>query len=258
MEYVEPLKWFLTAFGWKPLMILFDTAIVFLLILYIISIKTKTTIKFNIWPPGFEIKGTISNAINYDVIQSILDLQEESIRECIKIENNILKRQLVYCEQMLAEFKYVLCNNYYKMLSDKLNGTGEDVKTHKDYRFYQMIVAMLIRDLREKVFLDAFVENHFTELDELAWKKYLEDKSNYILNFTNEFVDIMYSDSKIISRKDSYEEEKKLFPTLKEIIRKIFDGAKEFSENNKKELQKVKEDAKFKLKEVCKLNGVQL
>lgn len=228
-----------------------------ILTIFLVSIFTKNPFSFGIG--FFKISfGSKYNSINkVGLINAILEYQEDHIRKIIKIESATVKRQLNYCDQKLSEFRYILTNNYLELLSDKLND-GEDAKLHKDYKTYQILTSILVRELVDKVFHPSFLENHFDEMDENAWKNYLSDKSNYILNYKTDYLDSVYRSDMIVSREESYESEKKLFPQLRDVLISIYVNAKDLGVQNKVELKKEREVAKLSVSEICKNAGFSL
>lgn len=228
-----------------------------ILSIFFVSIFTKTpfSLGFGLFKINFGHKGL---PLNKDgLISGLLEFQEIHIKEIVEIENATLKRQISYTEQKLTQLKYILTKNYSAALSKKLSG-NEDVKLHKDYRSYQILIGMLITNLVDKVFTVAFVENHFDELNEEAWKDYLDDKSNYILNFMSDFLDNMYADGRLVTRQESYEEESKSYDEVKEILKSIFENARESALQSKAEIKKEKEESDNHIKQICKSNGFEI
>ncbi len=228
-----------------------------ILTIFLVSILTKSPFSFGIG--FFKLSfGSKYNSVNKaGLITSILEYQEDHIRNIIKIENGTLKRQLNFCEQKLSEFKYILVNNYLELLSDKL-ADNEDTKLHKDYKGYQVIVTILVRELIDKVFHNSFLENHFDEMDEFSWRNYLNDKVNYILNYKTDYLDAMYRSDMLVSREESYESEKRLIAPLKEVLTSVYSNAKELVLQSKIELKKERENAKLSIQEICKNAGFSL
>lgn len=228
-----------------------------ILTIFLVSIFTKSPFSFGIGI--FKLSfGSKYNSINkVGLINSILEYQEDHVRKIIKIENATVKRQLNYCEQKLSEFKYILTNNFLELLSSKLSD-NDDAKLHKDYKGYQVIVSILIRQMVDEIFHSSFLENHFDEMEDLAWKMYLTDKTNYILNYKTEYLDSMYRSDMIVSREESYESEKKLIPEIREVLHSIYMNAKDLSIQSKAELKRERENSKLAIAEICKNAGFSL
>ncbi len=250
------LKTLVSAYGPYLSLGLICFIVLCILTIFLVSIATKTPFGFGLG--FFKINFGNKDAINKDgLVTNLLEYQEEHIKNIIKIETSTLKRQMNYAEQKLSQFKYLLTNSYSTILSSKLKD-NEDVKLHKDYRSYQILIGMLVKDLLDKIFYEAFVENHLEEFDDAGWKDYLDDKSKYIFNYNTDFLDNLYGDGRLVSRKESYEEEKKLLEENKEVIYSIFDNAKEVAKQSKIDLQKEKEFSQLTIKQICKNSGIKL
>ena len=203
-------------------LVVFIITIVFLI--FLVSIFTKTPFGFGIG--FFKINFGSRDAVNkVALVKNLIEYQQESTEKIMRLEYSCIKRQLNYTEQKLSQFKYILNNNYLSLLTNKIS-QDDDLKLHKDYRSYQILIGMLTKELLSKIFEEAFIENHLEDFDEAGWKSYLNDKSNYILNYSAEFLDYMYGDGRLVTRKESSESEKKLFPEIKTLTKVIFDNAR--------------------------------
>lgn len=231
--------------------------IVAVLSIFVISIATKTPFGFGIgiFKINFGNRGSTVNRSG--LINGLLEHQEELSRNVFRIENYCLKKQLNYTEQKLSQFKYLLTNSYSAALQLKLQA-NEDVKLHKDYRSYQILIGLLINELLDRIFQEAYVENHLEAFDENDWNIYINDKATYIINFTTDFLDNMYGDGRLVTRKEAYEEEKKLFSEIKEMMKIIFENARDISIQTRLDISKEKEKAELSMKEICKNNGFAL
>jgi hypothetical protein len=227
-----------------------------ILSIFIISIITKTPFGFGVG--FFKINFGNKNVVNKEfLISSLLEYQEEHIKKITSIENLSLKRQLNFAEQKLSQLKYLLTDGYSNILSTKLKET-DDVKLHKDYRSYQILIGMLIKDLLDKVLCDAFVENHLDDFDDIGWAAYVDDKTNYILNYNADFLDNLYGDGRLVTRKEAYEEENKHFQKNKDVLRSILEMAKSISIQTKVDIRNENDRSQKEIRQLCKSNGVEL
>lgn len=216
--------------------------------------KTKISLNFSLGPVKIAL-GKKETQLTQKTLNQLIESQLDNIREMIAAEDNLLKRQLLHTEQKLTQIKYFLVTNFNELLSKKL-GKTEDARIHKDYRNYQILVTMLNKELLDKVFKSAFIENHLTEFEGANWNNYITDKSNYIMNFINEFMDIMYGEGKVLSRQETANIEKDAYDDILKVVREIFDNVKEMSLNSALELDKMKESSKLKIIDACKKNGI--
>lgn len=117
---------------------------------------------------------------------------------------------------------------------------------------------MLIKELVDKIFKTAFIENHLDEHDSVSWDSYLTDKSNYIVNYISEFMDILYGDGKLLNRKDSAKVEFAQYDAIKKIVKEIFENIREMNRGFKAEITKTRDVFGKKIIDICKKNGIQL
>jgi hypothetical protein len=229
-----------------------------ILTIFLVSILTKNplTIGLGFFKINFGSKYNNSST-SKNLIESLLEYQDDFTRKIVNIENNTLRRQLNYSEQKLSQLKYLMTNSYSALLASKLQ-VHEDVKLHKDYRSYQILISMLIKDLIDNVLKEALIENHLDEMSSKEWESYISDKTNYILNYTEDFLDNLYSDGKMVLRNESYEAERKLFPEMKALFTEIFDTVKEIGIQAKKEIKNCRDISQIEVKEICKSNGLLL
>lgn len=224
--------------------------------IFLVSIFTKTPFSFGIG--FFKINfGRKEFPINKDsLITNLLEYQEEHVRRVIEIESQTLKRQLSYTEQKLTQMKYLMSKSYSTILSSRLSAS-EDVNLHKDYRSYQILIGILIDKLVDTVFREAFIQNHLDEMDGTTWNNYLEDKFAYISNFNADFLDNLYGNGRLVSRREAYEEELKLSNNIKEIVKSIFNYARDIGIQSKSDIKKENQDSDLHIKQICKSSGFE-
>lgn len=259
MDFVW-LSAIVTALGIKPTIFLLVTAIIGLVSVIALIIKNRTQVGFAIGPVKINLGGKDKDGgkvLTKDFVEALLEAQETNIKSIVEIEADYAKRQISYTEQKLSQMKYMLITSYADELSKKLK-PEEDVRVHKDYRSYQILCSMLIKDLVEKVFKTAFIENHLDEHDAISWDLYLLDKSNYILNYISEFMDILYGDGKILNRKECAKLEMLLYDELKKLVKEIFENIRDMNRGFRSEITKTRSIFEKKMVEICKKNGVQL
>lgn len=244
--------------GIKPTIFLLATGLVGIIGVIILIIKNKTQVGFAIGPVKINLgSASKTTVLTKDCVNSLLEVQEKNIISIVEIEAEFSKRQISYTEQKLSQLKYLLISSYADELAKKLN-QNEDVRVHKDYRSYQILCSMLIKELVDKIFKTAFIENHLDEHDSVSWDSYLTDKSNYIVNYISEFMDILYGDGKLLNRKDSAKVEFAQYDAIKKIVKEIFENIREMNRGFKAEITKTRDVFGKKIIDICKKNGIQL
>lgn len=252
--YVDAVTNFIQLIGVSGFFSIVWGILLFVLIIILIILKNKATFAIGIGP--FKLKfGNKNKELDLEIIDFILSSQQDNIKKVVELENNSLKRQLKYTEEKLSQLKFLLISSYSSVLSKKLQ-SGEDVKTHKDYKSYKVLASVLIRELVDKIFKTAFEENHLSDMEESVWETYLFDKSVFVINFISEFMDTIYGEGKLINRNECSDIEKELYPDFKKMIKEIFENIKEMNLQFSKELIKLNEENRRHLLDIYKKNGI--
>lgn len=215
-----------------------------------LGIRSKSSINLSVGPFKLVLGG--KEPVNLaSLISSILEHQEDNIRKMFQIENDIIKKQMNYTEQMLYQLKYIMSEMYSDLLIKKIAKT-EDVKLHKDYRYQQRILNILIKEMKDSLFYEAFLDNHLEAITGADWDRYIDDKSTYALNYIRDFLDSYSENGTILTRKEVSDSEKNIIPKIKDVIKLIFEKAKDISVSGRQDIQLLRLESKDQVNHICK------
>lgn len=168
------------------------------------------------------------------------DLFVEKAKSIVNIyseEQNTLKKDLIlqqmnYAEEKISELRILLCKQYSRCLSNKLNVGVITAKDHSSYRFYRMLVYyILLSKIKDGIIKKALKENHFTDLSNVEFDLYIQRKTDLIIDNISESLDTYYDDTLIIQRDELFKINDAILVETKSIIKAIFDNARNVSES---------------------------
>lgn len=152
-------------------------------------------------------------------------------------EQNSLKKDLIlqqmnYAEEKISELRILLCKQYSKCLSNKLNVGIITAKDHSDYKFYRMLIYyILLSKVKDGIIKKALKENHFTDLSNVEFDLYIQRKTDLIIDNISECFDTYYDDNILIKRDELFKINDAILIETKSIIKSIFDNARNMSES---------------------------
>lgn len=232
--------------------VIFIAAMILLFVLY----KTKSALNIAVGPLKFNLGSKKeSNILSKDKLNILVGYIEDFQKRMSLSDNELLKRQMNVAEQKISQIKFLLVSSYVDHLSKKIEA-DEDPRNHKDYRNFQILTSMMLKEIAEKIFKTAFLDNHIVEMEGATWDNYLRDKSIYVLNFIGEFLDVMYGEGKILSRQDLAEIEKSRFEEIKQVVREILNSVREVTLQFASENGKLKKQYESDLLDSCIKSGI--
>ena len=147
------------------------------------------------------------------------------------LQTDILRQQMNFAEEKIAELKTLLCNGYADALSVSLNLGFSEAKNTPNYRTYRMMLSyILLEKIKDPIIKKAVVENHFLDLSNLEFEQYCHRKTGLVIDTMGDALDEMYVDiSQILTRADVlYINDVVLFDS-RVIIKSIFAHAREIA-----------------------------
>lgn len=152
-------------------------------------------------------------------------------------EQNSLKKDLIlqqmnYAEEKISELRIILCKQYSRSLSDKLNIGIITVKESSDYKFYRMLIYyILLSKIKDGIVKKALKENHFLDLSNIEFDQYVQRKTDLIMDNITEGLDTYYSDGLLIQRDELSKINDTVLLETKAIIKAIFENARNISDS---------------------------
>jgi hypothetical protein len=162
------------------------------------------------------------------------------------IKKDLILQQMNYAEEKVSELRILLCKQYSRSISNKLNIGIISAKDHADYKFYRMLIYyILLSKVKDGVIKKGLKENHFLDLSNVEFEQYLQRKIDLIIDTISEGLDTYYSDGLLITREELFKINDQILLETKTIMRSIFENARNISENyndkmlfNKSEMEK--------------------
>jgi len=237
------------------------------LLIYIISIFTNKSLNLNIGPLKLStgngkkklteeenyyidaikrIEGllTFYNRENYKsqtLVDSIVDESIEKTEEKDKIKfKETVTRQMIQAEEMNVEIKVLLTEKYADLLRKKLDDNS-DVKQHRDYRFYQVIISSILDELKRSTLKQSIQNTDIIILSDLEFDTFVDQKASVMITIIIEYLDFMYNTTSVISRDDVHTENEKIKPEIKSILKELFKRIKQIIIEDKELIQRINE-----------------
>jgi len=138
-----------------------------------------------------------------------------------------LRDQMNYAEQKSDEIKYYMLSLYLDLLETKsINSVVDSISTNCYRLLLKDISNEILRDIRQ-----AFRENHFIDMNEISFNRYINDKFEYIKSKASELLNQNYFYEEVITREELYTYNIKNLERIRELIFQVFMHAKEVAIN---------------------------
>lgn len=147
------------------------------------------------------------------------------------LKRDIILQQMNYAEEKISELRILLCKQYSRCLSNKLNVGVITAKEHTDYKFYRMLIYyILLSKVKDGIIKKALKENHFLDLSNVEFDQYIQRKTDLIIDNISEGLDTYYADNLLILRDELSKINDMILLETKAIIRAIFENARNVSD----------------------------
>ncbi len=156
-----------------------------------------------------------------NLIGPIVDKTKEKTEEkdVIKLKETVT-RQMAAAEDANIRIKALMSNKYAELLEENLN--GENVRTHKYYKYYQIILASILDDTKRKILKQSLENNDIIKFSDLELEKFIEQKSEIMITVIFDYLDLLHSENSSIDMDELRKENKVLVPQLKNIIKDLY------------------------------------
>jgi len=164
---------------------------------------------------------------NKDIILLIHESNKLQYEKLYVIHIEQLRDQMNYAEQKSDEIKYYMLSLYLDLLETKgISSVVGSISTNCYRLLLKDITNEILRDVRQ-----AFRENHFIDMNEISFDKYINDKFEYIKSRTSELLNQNYFYEEVITREELYTYNIKNVERIRELIFQVFMHAKEVAIN---------------------------
>lgn len=163
-----------------------------------------------------------------------------------RLESSILRKQMNFAEEKLAEVEGNFLNFYNSLISidDNEQIIGSEIK---EYRMYWGLVKSCMRSIHDKIRI-YFKENGFSEESGTDFSKNIKSKTRSIINvFDQEIINLYPKTEKMIVSSETIlkfiQEES---PNIEDIIFEIFIEAKRIKKETRDKIRELRDEYKKK------------
>jgi len=241
-------------------------SIIILLVVYILASFAKKPLEFKIGP--INVKFGSEECSTEKVLTTQATLQNEKIKiphqaiivdrvrnfvankekQLSKLYQDIMIRQMNFCDEKMVEMKGIFIEEYSKMLSKKLE-KSEDVRVHPQFKNYKMFLTLMMEyAVKESTFTKSVRQNHLADFTIESWDAFVEQKANITIELIKEEYDFNYPDDSLVTRKEVDESNERVFDKIRPMIISMYRKAREISIETKAKIKFIEEEMNQYLK----------
>jgi hypothetical protein len=235
---MEALILFVKTFGIQVSIGLFAGCLLVILIIYIISAITGRNFGFELGPVKIntkkngngeskidKIKTLLKFENNKDNENSLLDTMVSAIKSRTREKDIIEFQQTVINQMRCAEdfniqIKSLMTGSYANLL--KAKDSTIDVRQHRDYKFYQVLVSSILDELKRNTLKESIKSIDIIALSPQEFEQFAEQKINVMITLMIEYLDLMYQNTSLVSRDEVHKENENLSTKIKELYRTMY------------------------------------
>jgi len=116
-----------------------------------------------------------------DCILLVLGMREKAQMAMDKVENHILKNQMNFCEQKLAELTSLILNEFSKVIGNKEAIISEALR----YEIVRALLSEIIERLKSEI-RRSFKENGFYEFGDGEFSNYVNNRYDYLATISDQ------------------------------------------------------------------------
>jgi len=223
-----------------------------LLIVFLLNISNVTKIYSYFYKLLFNnnvYKSKLRITIDYDILKNIMGQNRDIVSKIEQIQlKNIIHRQMLYVSDKSNEIKNRLKVGFENAVNDKLNvvdsSTYNDIPNliYKDIKHFETVIELMENSVK-KDFRSAFIFNHFIDLTDDEFDRYVDDKfSTFFNNMMDVLLDYWSLQGSFMNIQDiRHYIRDNIQDDLKVIIRSVFVKAKIFAKENLADIEKLEE-----------------
>jgi len=169
--------------------------------------KFSTSDNKKICPNG-EVCKKIQNAIEfYNYEDKSKSLVETIVAETVKISEEkdrlYFKESVTHIMMIAEEFnvkiRSIFTDQYYNELKSLLQ-PNEDVKTHRDYKYFQVLINTVLDELKRSSLKQSIETTNICEMSDSEFSLFCSQKTDMMFLIIIEYLDLMYNINSTISR----------------------------------------------------------
>jgi hypothetical protein len=240
---METLSLFLHSFGPKTTILLIFGCLFSFFVIYIITAITGRNFGFDIGPLKIntkrvdgsdntkleKIKTLLKFENNTETENSLLDSMVNAIKtktrekDVVELQQTIIN-QMRCAEDFNIQIKSLMTRSYANLLKEK--DSTVDVRQHRDYKFYQVLVSTILDELKRNTLKESINSIEIDLLSAQEFDQFVEQKSSVMITLMIEYLDLMYQNNSIVSRDELYKQNQNLTKDITEAYRKMYSNIK--------------------------------
>ena len=184
-------------------------------------------------------KNDSKNDVILHEIKTLLNLNDDTIKTKSLVENvkdisisktedkdkikfrETITKIMVAAEESNIMIKIILTKKYAELLREKL-GEETDAKQHKDYRYYQVIIANVLDDIKRNTLKQSVKGNDLVTMSDIEFDEFVKRKSEIMVSIVAEYLDFMYNGNSGITREILQRENETCMGEIKDVIATLY------------------------------------
>ena len=262
-SYIALLKLLITNYSVYVVLGTISISLLLFFIIYLVSIIANKPITLGLGPfnlkttSGSKVETTDSpklqriekyielfgkNNIECPVLDTVVESTKEKMEErwIFQLKETII-RQMVAADEANIKIKSVITNAYSDFLKPKL-GTNESAKTHRDYRYYQVVVSNILEDCKRKIIKTSFENNRVLDFEDIQWEDFVKSKTETIVTIIFDYIDLMYMNNKIVTLHEVHLLNQKIRPQIIQQIRELFYDIRQIIKDDEKHIIEINKE----------------
>lgn len=235
---MEALLLFVKTFGPVATGGFLGLALLAFLIIYIVSVVTGRNFGFELGPFKLNTRKNCNGDTKIEKIKTLLkfDNNKENenslldtmvtaiktktrIKDIVEFQQTIIN-QMTCAEDFNIQIKSLMTESYACLLKSK--DSSIDVRQHRDYKFYQVLVSSILDELKRNTLKESLRSMDIISLSSQDFEQFVDQKVNVMITLMIEYLDLMYQNSSIVSRDEVHKENENLSGKLKEAYRAMY------------------------------------
>lgn len=185
------------------------------------------------------------------LIDKVKGITKKIEHQIVELKYDTLSRQIKFTEEKSADIKSILSQIYSDLLKEKLpEEEKKNVKSHKEYRYYQMLLKIALYECVVLPLKKAFKINHINEITGIEWQKYINHKIDISISMLSEFFDIMYVNNLFVTREELSKGNDSKMSAFKEEMNEIINNSKEVQTKNDLKISNLEKELEDKINEM--------
>ncbi len=148
---------------------------------------------------------------------------------------DLMKEQMVYCENRAIVLRGVIQKVFLGALSDLLKSQGKEVDdliSHRDYKYYSLCLDKLFSTILAYI-KASLGENHYTDIPEVDFDRYASEKCDTIIQISTDLLNSAY-DGHELTRPMLYQANMQSIQEMRSLTYDMFLNARRISQEKKK------------------------